>query len=141
MTTPLDPAPHLQYPPQGWEANCRLTNWFIGLDPYPVQLIPVTKVKQPGGGEKTQKLPPRPEQVVRVIYVSGDSDGLTLTVDGQIRKYSTVMVGGWSSTIKVGDEWTDKNGATWRVDGLQPYNGYEVKAGCTLVGANPSMVQ
>lgn len=139
MTTPLRPPPHIEYPPQGWAANCKLTKWFIKLDPYPVILTPTQKVKTPSGGEKTIELPPRPEQIVRIINIDGSTDGINLTIDGQIRKFPMVIVGEWHSTIEIGDTWT-RNGVIYRVDGLQPYNSYEVKGGVTVVGKLPSVV-
>ena len=141
MTTPLDPDPTLLYPPMGWEHNVRMTDWFIKVDPYPVVLIPMVTSKSPSGAIQSVPGPPRPQQIVRVISTGGSDSGIELTIDGQIRKYPIVVVGKWNATIKKGDQWTDQHGATWMIDGITPFNGYEVKAGCSLVTAKPSVVK
>lgn len=132
-------------PPQAWPltpdlvTNRELTHWFIVQDPSPISLIPVEKTRQPGGGFKTDALPPRPEQIMKLIYQGGSADGIVATADGQSRRYDFILLGEWDATIHIGDFWEDptRDGQFWVVNGLQPYNGYEVKAGVSSYGWNP----
>lgn len=139
--TPLDPAPS---PPGGYDAtqlrvNRQLTHWFIMNDPYPVSLVPRERVRTPTGGFITDDLPPRPQQIVKMIYQMGATNGVTITSDGTNRRYDFIILGEWDSTIKVGDFWEqpDREGQFWVVTGLHPYNGYEVKAGVISYGGHP----
>lgn len=136
--TPLDPPPVIPVTDEiMW--NRDLTDWFIAQDPSDIALVPVEKVQLPTGGERRGALPPRPVQRVKMIYQGGSNTGNEQNTDGQVLKYDYVIVGSWDSTIKRGDFWEDplNEGQFYVVEGITPYNGYEVKAGVKSYGGLP----
>lgn len=136
--TPLDDPPIIQ-PFPGMDSLRRQTHWFIENDPTDIVLIPTERVRAPGGGFNMQQLDPRPSQRFKLIFQSGIVDGVVEAADGINRRYDFVLLGEWDATVHIGDQFTEPayGDQKWVVQGLQPYNGYEVKAGVVSYGRNP----
>lgn len=115
-----------------------LTKWFIAQDPTEVVLTPYTKVENDNGSEEFVAGSPKDPQIVKIIFPSGQSDGISPSIDGQNRKYDFVLVAEYNADIEIYDQWMDDRGNEWVVTGLTPFNGYEVKAMCKSYGKNPS---
>ena len=137
-TTPLLDPPIIQ-PFPGLDVLRRQTHWFIENDPTDIVLIPTGKVSAPGGGWNIATLPPRPNQRFKVIYQGGAADGILNTTDGQVRKFDFILLGEWDASMEIGDTFTEAahGNQKWVVNGLQPYNGYEIKAGVVSYGGDP----
>ena len=136
MTTPHDEFPDVEVS-YGMQVNRELTHTFIENDPYTATLIPVSKVKKPGGGiEKVDELP-RPEQTFKLIYQGMFESGVAEAQDGTERKYDYIMLGEWNATVHIGDHWMDDAGGSYTVIGITPYNGYETKATVRYFGKEP----
>lgn len=131
--TPLEPPP-IDPGMVGLELNRELTHWFIMQDPTQVQLTPRERVTAGNGGFTVSELPPRPQQIVKLIFTAGNSDGIVPSTDGRQRKFDFVLVAEWNATIKTDDYWIDSEDQVWVVTGVSPYNGYEVKADVTCYG-------
>lgn len=111
---------------------------FIADDATTIDLIPAkgTKTPKPGGGFDFVEGAPRGPQQFKVI-AQGDTDGLQDVDGGKIRSISYTLVGNWDAVIEIDDRWTD--GANWyRVVGITPANGYEVKATAVGLGKEPN---
>lgn len=136
--TPLDTTPIIQ-PYPGLDALRRQTHWFIENDPTPITLIPVQKVEAPGGAWNISELPPRPTQRFKMIFQSGAADGVVQTADGTNRRFDFVLVGEWDATVHIGDIFVEPeyDDHKWVVQGLHPFNGYEIKAGVVSYGKAP----
>lgn len=137
-TTPLEDPPIIEAYP-GLDELRRQTHWFIMNDPTPIVLTPRDRAIAPGGGWNAVDLTPRPEQIFKMIFQSGVVDGVVATADGQDRRYDFVILGEWDCTLGIGDYWVDalNDHQFWTIAGLQPYNGYEVKAGVLSYGRDP----
>lgn len=133
--TPFDNPPDLNITLQT-RMNREATHWFISLDPTAVSLVPREEVKTATGGTRFQNFPPRPQQIVKLINQSGTSDAIRIAQDGAHRRYDFVLVAEWDATIHLLDFWEDpgKPDHFWQVTAIEPYNGYEVKAGITAHG-------
>lgn len=116
----------------------RQTHWFIENDPTPISLIPVEKVAASGGGWNISELDPRPSQRFKLIFQSG-SDGVVQATDGVNRRYDFILLGEWDAIVDIGDMFVEPayGNQKWIVQGLQPYNGYQIKAGIVSYGKNP----
>lgn len=136
--TPLEDPPIIR-PFPGLNELRRQTHWFIMNDPTYIDLVPVERITAPGGAWNSSDLPPRPSQAFKMIYQSGFVDGVVPTTDGQNRRYDFILVGEWDATVGVGDHFFDSSPDIqhWIITGLQPYNGYEIKAGVVSYGRNP----
>lgn len=112
------------------------TQRFINLDPSSIVLTPKgqtfiagTRVSTPGGI--------RAAQIFKVIW-SGYETGFQATIGGgQTRRFDFYIVGTYDAIVAIGDFW-DVGNQHNQIDYVFPYNGYEVKAGGTSHGANPS---
>lgn len=137
--TPLEDPPIIQ-PFPGLDTLRRQTHWFIAQSPTDIILVPTQKIAAPGGGWNLTDLPPRPTQTFKLIWQMGFVDGVVPAQDGQNRRYDYVILGEWDATLKDGDYFTtgaDDTFQKWVVTGLQPWNGYEVKAGILSYGKAP----
>jgi hypothetical protein len=106
-----------------------LTHWFIAQDPTTVQLISRVRSLTGNGGFSFTDGPPRVQQIVKMIFPRGNSDGIVIAEAGQDRQYDFVMVGEWDAVIEKDDYWVDPDTEQkYIVTGLSPYNEYEVKA-------------
>lgn len=118
------------------QANKEMTHWFIQSDPTVVSLVPRERVKQPSGGFKWAEMPPRAPQSVKMIPQGGSLGGIVTAEDGVNRRYDFVMLGEWNAIIKLNDIFRDPIQADvfWEVTGMEPFNGYEVKARVSAYG-------
>lgn len=123
-------------PSLGVKINRDLTHWFIQQDPTTVVLVPRVESKTPSGATKLTAQPPRPAQVVKLVYQGGAPGGVQTALDGKTRKYDFVLVAEWDATVRLYDFWEDpgKPDHFWEVVGLEPYNDYEVKAAVRAIG-------
>ena len=120
---------------QGLDLLRMSTAMFIADDPTTINLISSKGVKtaKPGGGFDYADGSPRGDQDFKVI-AQGDTDGLQDVDGGKVRSISYTLIGAWDADIRIDDRWTD--GSNWyRVVGITPANGYEVKA--TAIGLGP----
>ncbi len=132
--TPPEP-PTYESEMVGMDLMRELTHWFILQDPSYVVLTPREQVDSGNGSFGWADLPPRPQQMVKLIFTAGNSDGAVESSDGIERKYDFVLVGEWNATVKLGDYWRDpETEQKYVVTGLSPYNGYEIKANVTSYG-------
>lgn len=138
---------YIPYPPQmppldpplsgemvGLEIQRNLTHWFIQQDPTPIVLTPQTSSRTGNGSIQLSAQAPRAEQIVKLIFATGNIDGIVGSTEGQERKYDFVLVAEWNASVQINDYWIDENSQYWIVTGLSPYNGYEVKAGIVSYG-------
>lgn len=118
------------------QANKEMTHWFIQSDPTVVSLVPREQVKQPSGGFKWTDLPPKPPQTVKMIPQGGSLGGIVTAEDGTNRRYDFVMVGEWNANIHINDYFQDphQKDVMWQITGMEPFNGYEVKARVSAYG-------
>lgn len=103
------------------------TEWFIQANPFDLILIPINRVKQPGGGVAKVNQPPRAVQRLRLISMSY-SQKPVITDDGIEREIDLTLLGAWDSEIDIGDHWRDGEDLWYEVVEMVPYNGYEVRA-------------
>lgn len=132
--TPPDPSPY--EPGQvGLDVLRELTHWFILQDPSYVQLTPRDRVSTGNGGFTVADGAPRAQQMVKMIFTAGSSDGIIASQDGQDRQYDFIVVGEWNATIQTDDYWIDPlSGQKYVVTGVSAANGYEVKASIKSYG-------
>lgn len=109
----------------------RNTEWFILADPMTLALTPRTEVRQPSGGTVLQDGTSRAAQTFRLIPQSSTATPARSSAAadaGQTRKYPYVLLGTWDAVVDVHDWWEDAGGRRWRVDQLEPFRGYCVRA-------------
>lgn len=113
------------------------THWFIRQDPTAISLIPRSRIRTATGGYRTVDLPPRPQQIFKLIHV-GDSFATPIeSGDGVQRQHEFVLHGEWNSVFDIGDWWADPNGQRWEIGSIVPDNGYQRKAGVYSYGKYP----
>lgn len=100
---------------------------FIRDDPTTATLIPVSRVKTPGGGFTEQEGAPRPEQTFKLSLLAFDTLP-TITIAGVERVISYHLIGPHDMRIAVGDYWVDADGTRWDVVGFTEGWGYMIKA-------------
>lgn len=129
-------------------ANRRLTHWLIEESPTVITLVPRTEpARQPGGGFKSTDGVPRDPQKFKLIFTKSTTIGASIdtvtgvigSTDNSIHEYDFSILGEWDAEIAIGDQWVDENGQNWVIDGFQPYNKYEIRAGAKSYGSNPSV--
>lgn len=111
--------------------NRKNTKAFIAARPSTLALIPVQKTKTASGGTTYSDLPPRAEQVLRLIQTTeaiGNVPGLLTSLDGRQLKVISQLLGPYDAEMAVGDHWMDENGKRCEIGELLPYNGYERRA-------------
>lgn len=122
----------------GLTLNKKLTHWFIQQDPTQVKLIPRVRQSQGNGSFSMVDGTARDLQVVKIIFISGDTSGIVPTQDGQDRQFDFTMVGEWNATVAIDDYWIDENsGQKYVITAITPFNGYEVKATGKTFGTVP----
>jgi hypothetical protein len=127
--TPLDPPVETGSPSAALVEQRNLTHWFIMEDPTPLSLIPSGKQRLPSGGTSNTDMPPRPQQMFKLIANSAsERPAKGQNSAGQQSKYDFTLVGEWDATVRKGDWWEDDNGQRWVVDSVVFGNRYEVKA-------------
>ncbi|AAN02078.1 gp24 [Mycobacterium phage Barnyard] len=117
------------------------TRDFINRDKTSLVLYP-TNETWVAGTKVYNDVPPRPAQDFKVIWPGADQGGKVNTDEGtETSRYDFILVGNWDAVVEIGDHWTegdDENRQTYVVEWVQPYNGYEVKAGGVSHGDSPS---
>lgn len=112
---------------------------FIAENPTSIALIPAkgTSTLKPGGGYDFTPASPRNAQNFRLIP-QADTEGIQEVEDsGVVRTFDYVLVGSHDAVVAIGDEWNDGS-SRYRVTGIRPSNGYEVKATVVGMGKDPS---
>lgn len=109
------------------------TREFIAKDSTTLILIPTTKTEAFGTVEFSDQ-PPRAPQVFKFIYPLNVP--IDTTPDGDVHKIDFILVGNHDAQIEIGDHWSEGE-QFYVVEWVQPYNGYEVKAGGTSHGDRP----
>ena len=109
------------------------TEAFIDADPTWLALIPSVEVWA-GGSKRFVDQAPRPLQPFKFIYPGGDQT--VTTSDGTTKKLDFILVGNYNATVAVGDHWKEGQ-QVYRIEEVEPFNGYEVKAKGTTIGGNP----
>ena len=105
-----------------------LTQAFIDTDPIDVELVPHARQRTSSGGFQLVPQTPRAAQRLRLCEVDSVLAGnLRRTTDGVQRDLTLTLLGPWDATIEAYDRFTH-DGATWEVEALQRYNGWERRA-------------
>lgn len=112
------------------QVNKELTHCFIMSDPTVVSLVPRGEVKTDSGGTKMRDHQPREPQQFKMIHQGGSLGGKVTAEDGVNRRFDFVLVGEWDAIVEINDYWKNPDDPQeyWQVTGIEPYNGYEVKA-------------
>lgn len=124
----------------------KATSISIAVDPSVIELIPTVKVKGQGGIVTTlpdSEVTPREPQVFTVESVgatlqgiSGTSGGSVQTQGAQAHSWSFNLHGSFDCEMEIGDHWVE-DGTTYRVEAIQPANGYERVGVVSAFGADP----
>lgn len=110
------------------------TEAFIDADPSWITLIPATE-SWAGGSKRFVDGTPRIPQKFKVIWPGGDQT--VTTSEGTTKKLDFILVGSPNAQVAVGDHWAEGK-QRYRVEEVEPFNGYEVKAKGTSIGGTPS---
>lgn len=114
----------------------RNTLRFIEADLTIISLVPNSK-QWVDGTLKFVTGPPRDPQKFKLIW-AGDTGMVREVVDaGGVRHFDFTILGEHDATIAIGDTF-DHGGNKFVVEYLYPDNGYEVKAGGTSHGSQPT---
>jgi hypothetical protein len=117
------------------------TDWFIKdcatiAGPINIALQRQISVAKPGGGHDFQivTLPPQTFRLVNQTI----SDGINYSSndDGMARRDNYVLIGSYDADIQANDTWQDSAGQ-YKVDGLLPSMGYEIRAAVTAFTTEP----
>ena len=103
------------------------TNEYIKAKPTVITLQHSTSTPKPGGGHdftKSSRLP----QTFRLVR-QGTFDGIEYSPndEGMSRKFAYLIIGKHDAEVAVGDTWDDGDN-NFKIDTVEPYNGYEVRA-------------
>lgn len=109
------------------------TQRFIDADPTSIILTPST-ANWDTGTKSYEEDDDRPEQTFKVIWSGGD--GIVVNSLGTTRKFDFILVGSFDAEVAIGDHWSHDT-QKYRIEYIQPSNGYEVKCGGFSIGANP----
>jgi hypothetical protein len=103
-----------------------LTLKYIDHDPTTIELVPYVDTPSETGGFVRTEGVPRAPQVFKMISQAQFSTRPLVTVAGVERIIDYVLLGGWESTMEVGDHWTS-DGAFFEIIALEAGHGYEKK--------------
>lgn len=107
----------------------QLTTAFIATQPIVIEMVPRTKVKQPGGGFIWQEQTARTAQTFRLVESSSSVPPRPVTgSNGQIRQMDFQLLGEWDAEIGRYDIFTLEDGEWWEVAELYHFNGWERRA-------------
>jgi len=114
------------------------TDAYIADDPTTIIFIVDQMVEKPGGGMERSDTPGfTPAQTFKLIAQDSGNGIQTVSDDGKARQFDYIIVGRHDADIKIGYRWAD--GGNWyRVTGIAPFNGYEIKATATGLGDDPN---
>lgn len=122
----------------------KATALSIRIDPTVIQFIPHNKIRKPGGGYDTPVGTPLDPQTFLVEPISSTLSGITgagggfVATDGaKAHQWSYQITGLHNSNMEIGYTWKEGN-TTYRIDAIQPANGYERVGICTAIGGDPS---
>ena len=110
------------------------TEFFIDADRTWITLIPSVEITN-GGSKRWEDGPPRTIQKFKFIYPGGDQ--IVSTSEGTTKKLDFILVGLHTAEIAVGDHWSEGS-QTYRIEEIEPFNGYERKAKGVTIGGNPA---
>lgn len=111
------------------------TEQFISRDQTDIVLIPSVSVEE-FGTKTISEGTPRASQSFKFIYPAGDSGGIVSTGQGITHKFDFIIVGLYDAIVSIGDHW-EEGSQFYQIEWVQPFNGYEVKAGGTSHGSAP----
>ena len=114
------------------------TDRFIADDPTTINLVPAKglPVAKAGGGYDFIAGSARSPQTFKIVSMA-DSASTTDVEGGQTRVFNYTLVGRHDAVIEIDDVWEDGQNR-YRVTGIRPRNGYEVKADVEGVGLDPN---
>lgn len=107
--------------------NRATTAAYIDSDPTTIALIPLVATQTDRGTVTTGPGEPREPQTFKVITVSSEQQGPTVTVNGVQRIIDHVLMGTHTATVSVGDHWV-ADGKHFEVAMLGEGYGYMTKA-------------
>lgn len=123
------------------------TQAFIAEDPTTIALLPSRGewTNTPGGGRDFDRPMPRPAQTFRVSAHSayGSKSGVEYSHndDGKTVQFVYDLIGPPTAVVEIGDTWDetadDGSSIHYRVDSIDPSNGYEVCALVTAFAVSP----
>lgn len=107
----------------------------IGIDSHPIDLVPHKRVSKPGGVWDLVAQPSRGEQDF-ALEPSG-ATGSGNTEGAAVHQWAYELVGAWDSEMEIGDTWTEGD-TIYRINAIQPNNGYERRGVVSAIGKDPS---
>lgn len=116
------------------EINQLNTAAFVDADLTWINLVPNEPVWT-GGSKRWVAGSPRPPQKFKVIWPGGDQ--IVTTSEGTTKKLDFILVGYHNAQVAVGDSWGE-GPQRYRIEEIEPWNGYEVKAKGISIGGSPS---
>ena len=116
------------------EINQLNTAAFVDADLTWITLTPSVEVWH-GGSKRWAAGSPRTAQKFKVIWPGGDQ--IVTTGDGTTKKLDFILVGYHNAQVAVGDHW-EEGPQRYRVEEIEPWNGYEVKAKGVSIGGTPA---
>lgn len=113
------------------------TEQFIAKDQTDIILIP-SVISESFGTKTISEGTPRASQSFKFIYPAGDAGGGIVPTSGQgiTHKFDFTIVGLYDAIVSIGDHWKEGN-QFYQIEWVQPFNGYEVKAGGISYGSTP----
>ena len=120
------------------------TQVLLGIDSQTIVLTPHLRVNKGGGVYDLDPQPPRPAQEFQIepfqstlTGIAGTGGGIASTEGATAHNWSYLLRGRYDAVVAIGDTW--KVGETiYRVEAIQPYNGYEVTAVVSAIGKDPA---
>ena len=93
-------------------------------------------VEKPGGGSDftTMAIPMQQFRLTNQTIQNGIN--YSANDDQMARRDLYILIGKWDADIQINDWWNDTSGQ-WKVDGLLPNNGFEVRAAVTAFTVDP----
>jgi len=120
------------------------TQVALGIDSYPIVLVPHERVKKQGGVYDWEPRPARPEQLLGIDSVgatlsgiSGTSGGITATEGAKLHNWDYEIYGPYNCQMEIGDTWT-QDGTIYRITSIKPDNQYERRGTVVAIGKDPS---
>lgn len=112
------------------------TQSYIAENPTSIVLNRKVRVAKPGGGHDMVPHTIAP-QVFRIVNQTATAGQETSPNDGgEVDKYTYILVGLWDADIVKNDTWTEGD-IQYRVEGLEPNNGYETRAYVSAFAKEP----
>lgn len=109
------------------------TRRFISKDPKTIALIPASATEDAGSIEFADQAP-RAAQTFRLIFPQ--IEGRTKDSDRMNYRAEFIILGEFNATLEINDHWSEGT-QDYAIEWVQPFNGYEVKAGGVTHGSDP----